>query len=71
MDKNKFIELVAEHILEYMPESYKDATVEVMERAKNNDTKLHGLIIRNKKTGALSDTGKDIPVSRAVCVQFL
>ena len=26
---------------------------------------------RNKKTGALSDTGKDIPVSRAVCVQFL
>ena len=26
---------------------------------------------RNKNTGALSDTGKDIPVSRAVCVQFL
>ena len=48
MEKNKFIELVAEHILEYMPESYKEATVEVMERAKNNDTKLHGLIIRNK-----------------------
>ena len=26
---------------------------------------------RDKKTGMLSDTGKDIPVSRAVCVQFL
>ena len=48
MEKSKFIELVAEHILEYMPESNTEATAEVMERAKHNDTKLHGLILRNR-----------------------
>ena len=47
MDKSKFIELVTSNILEYLPEEYQDARVEVMERTKNNDTLLHGLIIHS------------------------
>ncbi len=47
MNKEQFIDLVTSHILEYLPEEYRDAQVEVMERAKNNDTMLHGLIIHS------------------------
>lgn len=47
MDKSKFIELVTSHILEYLPKEFQDARIEVIERAKNNDTMLHGLIIRS------------------------
>ncbi|MBP5168943.1 MAG: hypothetical protein ILP14_07050, partial [Oscillospiraceae bacterium] len=47
MDKSKFIELVTSHILEYLPKEYQDGRIEVIERAKNNDTMLHGLIIRS------------------------
>ena len=47
MDKSKFIEMVTSHILEYLPKEYQDAQIEVIERAKNNDTMLHGLIIRS------------------------
>ena len=47
MNKEQFIDLVALHILEYLPKEYKDAQVEVMERTKNNDTLLHGLIIHS------------------------
>ncbi len=46
MNKEQFIELVAAHIQEYLPESYRESKVEVMERTKNNDILLHGLIIR-------------------------
>ena len=38
MEKNKFFELVASHILEYMPEHYKEAKAEVLENTKNNIT---------------------------------
>ena len=47
MNKEQFIDLVASHILEYLPEEYRDARVEVMERTKNNNTLLHGLIIHS------------------------
>ncbi len=47
MNKEQFIDLVTSHILEYLPEEYQDAQVEVMERTKNNDTLLHGLIIHS------------------------
>ena len=46
MNKEQFIELAAAHIQEYLPESYRDAQVDVIERAKNNDILLHGLTIR-------------------------
>lgn len=46
MTKERFFGLAAAHILEYLPESYRGATAEVMERAKNNDILLHGLTIR-------------------------
>ena len=46
MTKEQFFELTAAHILEYLPESCRGATVEVLERAKNNDILLHGLTIR-------------------------
>ena len=46
MTKERFFELAAAHILEYLPESYRGATAEVMERSKNNDILLHGLTIR-------------------------
>ena len=49
MNKEQFIELVTSHILEYLPEEYRDARVEVMERTKNNDKMLHGLIIHNSE----------------------
>lgn len=47
MDKSKFIELVASNILEYLPKEFHDAQIEVIERTKNNDTLLHGLIIHS------------------------
>ena len=47
MDKSKFIEIITSHILEYLPKEYQDAQIEVIERAKNNDTMLHGLIIHS------------------------
>ena len=47
MDKSKFIELITSNILEYLPEEYRDSRVEVIERTKNNDTLLHGLIIHS------------------------
>ena len=46
MNKEQFVELVAAHILEYLPDSYRESKVEVLERAKNNDILLHGLTIR-------------------------
>ena len=49
MNKEQFIELVTSHILEYLPKEYKDAQVEVIERTKNNDTLLHGLIIHSSE----------------------
>lgn len=49
MNKEQFIELVTSHILEYLPEEYWDSQVEVMERTKNNDTLLHGLIIHSSE----------------------
>ncbi len=47
MEKEQFFALVTAHILEYLPQSYRESNVEVMERTKNNDTMLHGLIIHS------------------------
>ncbi len=55
MNKEQFIELVVSHILEYMPESYKEAKAEVLENTKNNDVRMHGLVIRKEvNEGVLS-----------------
>ena len=54
MDKRKFIELVASHILEYMPESYKEAKADVLENTKNNDVLMHGLVIRKEISEGVS-----------------
>ena len=45
MNKEEFIRLAAEHIHEYLPDDYRGAKVDVMERTKNNDILLHGLTI--------------------------
>ena len=54
MDKSKFIELVLSHILEYMPESYKEAKAEILEHTKNNDVLMHGLVIRKEISEGVS-----------------
>ena len=46
MNKNEFIQMAVSHIPEYLPKEYRNASVELTEVAKNNDTLLHGLIIR-------------------------
>ena len=48
MNMEQFTEQVVSHILEYLPEEYREARAEVMERTKNNDTLVHGLIIRRE-----------------------
>lgn len=48
MNKEKFIEMVKSHIREYLSEEYQNTQIELMERTKNNDTRLHGLIIRKE-----------------------
>lgn len=47
MDYTKFKEMVAEHILEYLPDSYADAEVSVQTVIKNNSVHLDGLTIRD------------------------
>lgn len=46
MNYTKFKEMIAEHILEYLPDSYADAEVSVQTVIKNNSVHLDGLIIR-------------------------
>jgi len=46
MKYEEFKESVKDHILEYLPESYADSEVSIQTVVKNNDQKLHGLIVR-------------------------
>lgn len=45
MNYQDFIEKIQAQILDYLPEKYADAVVEVDQVVKNNDTVLYGLII--------------------------
>lgn len=45
MTKDEFCFLVEQHIHEYMPDLPENAKIEVIERTKNNDTLLNGLVI--------------------------
>ncbi len=49
MTKDEFCFLVERHIHEYMPDLPDDARVEVLERTKNNDTLLHGLVVHSRE----------------------
>jgi len=46
MNFNEFQSTVVAQIKDFLPSDYADATVEVNEVVKNNDTKLHGIVIR-------------------------
>lgn len=46
MNFNEFKSTVEAQIKDFLPSDYADATVEVNEVVKNNDTKLHGIVIR-------------------------
>ena len=50
MDFEEFKNSVAEQIKDFLPEKYSDATVDLQEVTKNNDTVLTGLIIRTEDT---------------------
>ena len=48
MDFEEFKASVAEQIKDYLPEKYADATVNLQDVTKNNDTVLTGLLIRTE-----------------------
>ena len=48
MDFEEFKNSVAEQIKDYLPEKYEDASVNLQEVTKNNDTVLTGLLIRTE-----------------------
>ena len=48
MDFEEFKASVADQIKDYLPEKYADATVDLQNVTKNNDTVLTGLLIRNE-----------------------
>ncbi len=48
MDFEEFKASVAEQIKDYLPEKYADATVDLQDVTKNNDTVLTGLLIRTE-----------------------
>ncbi len=50
MDFEQFKEVVKDSIKDYLPESYGNATVELKDVIKNNDTHLTGLTVREEGT---------------------
>lgn len=50
MNFEEFVDYVKDNILDYMPRSYADATVDVQLVTKNNGLKLHGLMIYTGKS---------------------
>lgn len=46
MNFNEFKSTVEAQIKDFLPSDYADATVKVSEVVKNNDTKLHGIVVR-------------------------
>lgn len=48
MNFDEFKAYVQEHIKEFLPEKYADASVTIQNVTKNNDTVLSGLLIRNE-----------------------
>ena len=52
MNKDEFIKMIKDEILEYMPEEFKDCTVRIDEVNKNGDVRLHGLALTKGNSGA-------------------
>ena len=48
MNIKEFMDYVAENVKEYLPPAFENASVTVNEVYKNNDTVLHGILIRNE-----------------------
>ena len=48
MNIKEFMDYVAENVKEYLPPAFEDASIAVNEVYKNNDTVLHGILIRNE-----------------------
>ena len=46
MNFNEFLKMAQENILSYLPEEYKNAKVDIQPVIKNNNVKLHGLIVK-------------------------
>ena len=55
MNYNEFKDYVKEHVLEYLPEQYKNANMDIRQAVKNNDVVLDGLTIFNPN-GNMSPT---------------
>ena len=55
MNYNEFKDYVKEHVLDYLPEQYKNANIEIRQAVKNNDVVLDGLTIFNPN-GNMSPT---------------
>lgn len=49
MEYKDFLEEVKNNIKDYLPDSFKDATVDIQKVKKNNGVELNGLTVR--KTG--------------------
>ncbi len=47
MNYNEFKDYVKEHVLDYLPEQYKNANMDIRQAVKNNDVVLDGLTIFN------------------------
>lgn len=45
MNYNEFKDYVKEHVLDYLPEQYKNANMDIRQAVKNNDVVLDGLTI--------------------------
>ena len=52
MNKDEFIKMIKDEILEYMPEEFKDCTVRIDEVNKSGDVRLHGLALTKGNSGA-------------------
>ena len=50
MDFEEFKNSVADQIKDFLPEKYADATVELQEVTKNNDTVLTGILIKTEES---------------------
>ena len=55
MNYNEFKDYVKEHVLDYLPEQYKNANMDIRQAVKNNDVVLDGLTIFNPN-GNMSPT---------------
>ena len=62
MNYNEFKDYVKEHVLDYLPEQYKNANMDIRQAVKNNDVVLDGLTIFNPN-GNMSPRNNPSPLS--------